>query len=104
MARGQGASLDRKKLMGDPIMVTTIVLLITFLTLFILYPLAILLHLIVDAATVILSGLGMPLLAVEGAIAVLAVITALIARAVWKRNAVRTPAAEEAPQGADRQP
>ncbi len=43
MARGQGASLDRKKLMGDPIMVTTIVLLITFLTLFILYPLAILL-------------------------------------------------------------
>ncbi|MER2053680.1 MAG: iron ABC transporter permease [Clostridia bacterium] len=43
MARAQGATLDRKKLMGDPIMVTTIVLLITFLTLFILYPLAILL-------------------------------------------------------------
>ncbi len=43
MARAQGASLDRKKLMGDPVMVTTIVLLITFLTLFILYPLAILL-------------------------------------------------------------
>lgn len=43
MARGQGASLDRKKLMADPIMVTTIVVLITFLTLFILYPLAILL-------------------------------------------------------------
>ena len=43
MAKAQGASLDRKKLMGDPIMVTTIVLLITFLTLFILYPLAILL-------------------------------------------------------------
>ena len=39
----QGAALDRKKLMADPIMVTTIVLLITFLTLFILYPLAILL-------------------------------------------------------------
>ena len=39
----QGASLDRKKLMADPIMVTTIVLLITLLTLFILYPLAILL-------------------------------------------------------------
>jgi len=39
----QGASLDRKKLMGDPILVTTIVVLITFLTLFILYPLAILL-------------------------------------------------------------
>ena len=39
----QGASLDRKKLMADPIMVTTIVVLIAFLTLFILYPLAILL-------------------------------------------------------------
>ena len=43
MARGQGAALDRKKLMADPIMVSTIVVLITFLTLFILYPLAILL-------------------------------------------------------------
>ena len=43
MARAQGAALDRKKLMGDPLMVTTIVLLIAFLTLFILYPLAILL-------------------------------------------------------------
>lgn len=43
MARGQGASLDKKKLMADPVMVTTIVLLITFLSLFILYPLAILL-------------------------------------------------------------
>lgn len=43
MATGQGKSLDRKKLMADPIMVTTIVVLITFLTLFILYPLAMLL-------------------------------------------------------------
>lgn len=43
MARSQGAALDRKKLLADPIMVTTIVVLITFLTLFILYPLAILL-------------------------------------------------------------
>ena len=43
MARAQSASLDRKKLFGDPVMVTTIVVLITFLTLFILYPLAILL-------------------------------------------------------------
>ena len=40
MAKDQGAALDRKKLMGDPIMVTTIVVLIAFLT---LYPLAILL-------------------------------------------------------------
>ena len=43
MASRQGAALERKKLMGDPILVTTIVLLIAFLTLFILYPLAILL-------------------------------------------------------------
>ena len=43
MARTQGAALDRKKLMADPIMVTTIAVLIAFLTLFILYPLAILL-------------------------------------------------------------
>ena len=43
MATRQSASLDRKKLMADPIMVSTIVVLIAFLTLFILYPLAILL-------------------------------------------------------------
>ena len=43
MARSQSAELDRKKLMADPIMVTTIAVLIAFLTLFILYPLAILL-------------------------------------------------------------
>lgn len=43
MAKSQSAALDRKKLMSDPVMVCTIVLLITFLTLFILYPLAILL-------------------------------------------------------------
>ena len=43
MASRQSAALDRKKMMGDPIMVTTIVVLIAFLTLFILYPLAILL-------------------------------------------------------------
>ena len=43
MARSQSAELDRKKLLADPIMMTTIVVLIAFLTLFILYPLAILL-------------------------------------------------------------
>lgn len=43
MASRQGAALERKKLLADPIMVTTIVVLIAFLTLFILYPLAILL-------------------------------------------------------------
>ena len=43
MASRQSASLERRKLMADPIMVTTIVVLVTFLTLFILYPLAVLL-------------------------------------------------------------
>lgn len=39
----QGAALDRAKFFGDPIMVSTIVVLIALLMLFILYPLAILL-------------------------------------------------------------
>ena len=43
MSRKQSAALDRKKLLADPVMVTTIVVVITFLTLFILYPLAMLL-------------------------------------------------------------
>ena len=43
MAKGQSASLDRKKLFADPVMITTIAVLIAFLSLFILYPLAILL-------------------------------------------------------------
>ena len=43
MAKSQSAALDRKKLMADPVMVGTIIVLIAFLTLFILYPLAILL-------------------------------------------------------------
>ena len=42
VAKSQGARLDRSKLLADPILVTTIVVLIAFLTLFILYPLAIL--------------------------------------------------------------
>ncbi len=43
MASRQSAALERKKLLADPIMVTTIVVLIAFLSLFILYPLAVLL-------------------------------------------------------------
>ncbi len=43
MASRQSAALERKKLLADPIMVTTIVVLIAFLALFILYPLAVLL-------------------------------------------------------------
>lgn len=43
MARRQSASLDRKKFFGDPVLVLTIIALTIFLTLFILYPLAMLL-------------------------------------------------------------
>ena len=43
MARSQSASLDRRKFFGDPVLVITIIALTVFLTLFILYPLAILL-------------------------------------------------------------
>jgi len=39
----QSAALERKKFFGDPVMVTTIVLLVVLLALFILYPLAMLL-------------------------------------------------------------
>ncbi|MEG2480964.1 MAG: iron ABC transporter permease [Clostridia bacterium] len=43
MIKAQSARLERKKLFGDPILVSTIVVLFIFLALFILYPLAMLL-------------------------------------------------------------
>ena len=43
MKTRQSAALERKKFFGDPVMVTTIVLLVVLLALFILYPLAMLL-------------------------------------------------------------
>ena len=43
MKTRQGAMLDRKKFFADPVMIVTIVILIAFLSLFILYPLAMLL-------------------------------------------------------------
>ena len=43
MNHNQSARLERKKFFGDPVMVITIVILFLFLTLFILYPLAMLL-------------------------------------------------------------
>ena len=49
MAGKQSASLERKKLFGDPVLIITIVLLILFLSLFILYPLA---NLLVDSVLV----------------------------------------------------
>ena len=43
MNKNQSSKLDRKKFFGDPVMVITIVILFLFLSLFILYPLAMLL-------------------------------------------------------------
>ncbi len=43
MLKAQSAKLDRKKLFGDPVLITTIVILVILLTLFILYPLSMLL-------------------------------------------------------------
>ena len=62
---------------------------------FILYPAAILLHAITDAATVVLSRSGASLPVVEAVVAVLAAVIALIARKVWKDNAVSSHLSEE---------
>ena len=51
------------------------------------YPLAILLHLIVDAGAVILAGRNVSLLLVEGLVAAFTVLSVLIAGRVWQENA-----------------
>ena len=51
-----------------------------------LYPLAILLHLIVDAVAVILSGLGVNVWIIEGSVFVIAAASVVIAILVWKKN------------------
>ena len=51
-----------------------------------LFPLAILLHLIVDAVAVILSGLGVNVWIIEGAVFVVAAALVVIAIVVWKKN------------------
>ena len=43
MNRRQSAALDRKKFFGDPVLIVSVVILMIFLALFIIYPLAILL-------------------------------------------------------------
>ena len=53
-----------------------------------LYPLAILLHLIVDAAAVILKGLGTNDWLIEGAVLVITVGLVFVAIVVWKKNHV----------------
>ncbi|MEZ4509371.1 MAG: YhfC family glutamic-type intramembrane protease, partial [Eubacteriales bacterium] len=64
-----------------------------------LYPLAILLHLVVDAVAVILSRLGVNVWIIEGAVYAMAIALIFLAIAVWKKNhvaAVEAAPAEEA--------
>ena len=51
-----------------------------------LFPAAILIHFFVDAVAVILSGYGLPILAVEAVIGVMSGLAALAAKLVWKRE------------------
>ena len=51
-----------------------------------LYPLAILIHAALDGVTVLLAG-ALPVVAVEGCLALMAVPLALLARRVWRNNA-----------------
>ena len=61
-----------------------------------LYPLAILLHLVVDAAAVILKGFGTNDWLIEGAVLVITLGFVFLAIAVWKKNHVAQ--ASEAPE------
>ncbi len=60
---------------------------------FLLYPLAILLHALMDGVTVILAA-HLPVAAVEGCLVALAILVALVARYVWKKE-VNSPAVSE---------
>ncbi len=65
-----------------------------------LFPLAILLHLLVDAVAVILSGSGVNVWIIEAAVFVITVGLVFLAIAVWKKNHVAPmdePTAEETP-------
>jgi len=69
---------------------------------FMLYPLAILLHLLVDAVAVIFLRLGVNVWLIEGAVYVMAIAFIFLAVAVWKKNHVSpveaAPAVEAAPE------
>ena len=52
-----------------------------------LFPLAILIHAVVDGVTVILSSVGVPTVALEVIIALMAAAVAVFAYRVWKKNA-----------------
>ena len=60
-----------------------------------LFPLAIFLHLLVDAVAVVLSRSGVNVWIIEGAVYVLAIAFVLLAIVVWKKN--HAAAVEEAP-------
>jgi uncharacterized membrane protein YhfC len=60
-----------------------------------LFPLAILVHLLVDAVAVILSRLGVNVLIIEGAVIVLAIACVILAVAVWKKNHTLPSEAED---------
>ena len=64
-----------------------------------LYPAAILIHCIVDTVAVLLSGLGVHVLAVEAVVGVMTVLSVIAARAVWKKYHV--PEAEPLPEAAE---
>ena len=67
-----------------------------------LYPLAILLHLVVDAVAVILNGLGVNVWVIEGAVYGMAIAFVLLAILVWKKNHVAEPEqTEETPATAE---
>jgi uncharacterized membrane protein YhfC len=54
-----------------------------------LYPLAVLIHLLVDGITVICSGKGVSTITLEAIVGLMAVVTAIIAKTVWKKEAVQ---------------
>ena len=54
-----------------------------------LYPLAVLIHLLVDGITVICSGKGVSTITLEAIVCLMAVVTVIIAKTVWKKEAVQ---------------
>ena len=67
-----------------------------------LYPLAILLHLLVDAVAVILNGLGVNVWIIEGVVYVTAILCVIVAIVVWKKNHIAEPEqTDETPAAAE---
>ena len=60
-----------------------------------LFPLAIFLHLFVDAVAVILNGLGVDVWVIEGAVYLIAIGLVMLAIVVWQKNHVPAPESED---------